>query len=192
MTSAAPAPKLTPAEFIEWEKGQLDKHEFIDGEVYAMAGASPRHNKIVSNLHMVLGNLLRASPCDVLESNQKVNVPTQSAYVYPDVSIVCGEPEFDPIGQALLNPTVLVEVLSKSTEAFDRGDKFRLYRNCPSLRDYLLVSQRSVLVEHYQRHNSSWVLTEAGAGGKVMLADGRCFPVDEIYDDAVWRFPSDE
>jgi Uma2 family endonuclease len=191
MASALPTPKLTPAEFIEWEKTQLDRHEFVGGEVFAMAGASPRHNKLASNLHSVLGRLLRGTPCDALESNQRVCVETESGYVYPDMSIVCGEPNFDEVGQALLNPTVLVEILSKGTEAFDRGDKFRLYRARPSLLDYLLVSQRAALIEHFQRRDSTWVLVEAGAEAKVTLANGTSFSVDEVYEGA-WRFPGDD
>ena len=191
MTNAVPVHKLTLPEFIEWEKSQVDRHEFIDGEIFAMAGGSPRHNKLTSNLHMVLGNMLRGTPCDILESNQRLSVATESGYVYPDLSIVCGPAEFETIGQGLLNPTVLLEVLSKRTEGFDRGDKFRLYRDRPTLSDYLLVSQRTALIEHYQRQESRWLLSEAVSGSKLTLTGGHTFAVDDVYD-GVWRFPTDD
>ena len=182
---------LTLPEFAEWEGTQLDKHAFLDGVGYAMAGGSPRHNKIAARIAGIFERVLQGGPCEALESNQRIVVNSASGYVYADASVVCGDIEIEPTGQALANPTVLVEVLSKRTEAFDRGDKFQMYRARPSLRDYLMVSQQTARIEHYQCRSGLWTLVnDAEIGSSITLADGYCFPVDDVYA-GVWRFPSD-
>ncbi len=130
----------TPAEYLAWERAAPDKHEFLGGEIFAMAGASFAHNKIVGNIVGELRDALRDRPCDVTPSDLRVKIPAVGLYTYPDAVVVCGEPQFeDDKLDTLLNPTVIVEVLSDSTEAYDRGKKFRYYRTIPSLRDYVLV-----------------------------------------------------
>lgn len=183
---------MSAEEFIEWERSQLDKHEFHDGAVYAMDGASPRQNKIASTLNSVFGRILRGGACDALESNQMVK--SRSSYVYPDLSVVCEDPEFERSDQGLilLNPTMIVEVLSRSTEAYDRGDKFRRYRALPSLRDYLLVSQREARIEHLQLIEPGWTLVaDVTQDGSIKLSNGASFAVEEVYEGA-WRFPGDD
>jgi Uma2 family endonuclease len=152
-----------------------------------MAGASPRHNLLVANLTGALRQALRDRPCVVLASDQRVCIEPTGLYTYPDVTVVCGplraHPRFE---DTLLNPTVLIEVLSPSTEAYDRGVKFAHYRRLDSLRDYLLVSQAERLVEHYTRERGeaeSWRLTTWTAGQRLSLPGAGCtLAVDEVYE----------
>lgn len=180
-----PAEKLplTPEAYLAWERQQLDKHEYFGGEVFAMAGASREHNLIVGNVVGELRNLLRKHTCEVYPSDLRVHVPLTGLYTYPDASVVCGRPELtDEAGDTLLNPSVLVEVLSPSSEAYDRGKKFEQYRSIASLRDYLLVSSESAHVEHYARQpDGSWLLRDARAGGRVSLSIGCALEVNELY-----------
>jgi Uma2 family endonuclease len=175
---------MTAAHYLAMERAAATKHELWEGEVFAMAGASLAHNLIVANLARVLGNLLVDRPCLVLPSDMKVHVPSSEGYVYPDLSVVCGEPEL--VGDAhdvIANPRLVVEVLSDSTERFDRGDKFAGYRTLPSLVDYLLVAQTRVRIEHYERHaDGTWLLREQGPGARMRLrsVDGE-IDVDEVY-----------
>lgn len=166
------------------ERAASTKHELWDGEVFAMAGASLVHNLIVGNLARLLGNLLVERPCLVLPSDMKVHVPVADAYVYPDLTVICGEPELvGEAGDVVANPQVVVEVLSDSTERFDRGEKFAGYRALPSVVDYLLVTQGRVRVEHYERQpNGTWTLRELGPGTRLRLGgvEGE-IDVDEIY-----------
>lgn len=174
----------TPAEYLAWERLQLEKHEFHGGEVFAMAGASFEHNQIVANTVGELRAGLRQRPCRVCASDLRVKVPATGLYTYPDASVVCGRPELeDEQLDTLLNPVVLVEVLSSSTEDYDRGTKFTNYRTIPSLRDYVLISTDKVLVEHYtRREDSSWILREIKAGERFKLESVGCeLAVDELY-----------
>ena len=144
MGPADPAlrPGTRPEAYLAAERASEAKHELWSGEVFAMAGASFAHHQIVTNLARELSGRLRDRACDVLPSDMKVFVPTTSSFVYPDLSIVCGEPRFrDGERDVLLNPRLVVEVLSDSTERFDRGDKFAGYRAIESIRQVLLVSQ---------------------------------------------------
>jgi Uma2 family endonuclease len=174
---------LTPEAYLAWERQQLEKHEYFEGEVFAMAGASREHNLIVVNVVGELRNLLRKGTCEVYPSDLRVHVPLTGLYTYPDASVVCGRPELtDEQGDTLLNPSVLIEVLSPSSEGYDRGKKFEQYRSIASLRDYLLVSSESAHVEHYARQpDGSWLLRDARAGGRVSLSVGCTLEVDEVY-----------
>ena len=142
------------------------------------------HNKIVGNLVGELRSALRHRPCDVTPSDQRVAVPVTGLYTYPDVTVVCGAPLFeDDTRDTLLNPTVLIEVLSPSTEAYDRGKKFRNYRSIATFREYVLVAQDMVSVERYTRGDDGvWSLHDSGAGERLVLASIGCeIAVDEIY-----------
>lgn len=166
------------------ERGSPIKHELWSGEVFAMAGASFVHNQIVANLTATLVQMVHDGPCVVLSSDMKVYVPLSEGYVYPDVSLVCDEPTFvDEAGDAVSNPRVIIEVLSESTERFDRGEKFVGYRSLPSVTDYLLVAQDRARVEHYVRgSDDTWVLRQLGSGAAVTLAGiGGSLSVDAIY-----------
>lgn len=160
MSAIAAEVRLTPQQYLELEQSSEVKHEWVNGELFAMAGASVAHNRLCFNLAVSLGSTLSGSPCRGYTSDQRVRIPSTGLYTYPDLTFVCGEAEYDPYSaETLINPTLLVEVLSPSTEAWDRGGKFAHYRRLPSLREFLLVAQDRLCVEHYLRQGDTWVLT---------------------------------
>ncbi|HJU53834.1 MAG TPA: Uma2 family endonuclease [Pyrinomonadaceae bacterium] len=143
---------LTPEEYLALERRAEQKSEYVDGIIYAMSGASLRHNTIVANVIAEPVQQLKGRNCRVLPSDMKVRMPDSRRFFYPDVSVVCGEPQFhDERSDVLLNPILIVEVLSESTAAFDRGDKFQAYQQLESLKEYLLISEDKNVVEHYVR-----------------------------------------
>jgi Uma2 family endonuclease len=177
----------TAEEYLAGERSAPEKHTFFRGEVFAMAGASRQHNLLVGNVVRVLGNALLERPCETYPSDMRIKVPATGLYTYADASVTCGEPQFDDeIFDTLLNPIVIVEVLSDSTERYDRGEKFESYRTIPSFRDYLLVTQNRVLVEHFARQpDGSWLLRVHREHESVELASIGCaIAVDEIYRKA--------
>jgi len=181
---AAPRVRVRVDEYLAMEREAAEKHVLWDGEVYAMAGALPRHNAIVANVLGELRALTRRGPCQAYASDLKVYVPLREGFVYPDASVVC-----DPLTyygdtrDVITNPTVLVEVLSEGTEAFDRGDKALGYRALPSLRDLLFVSQTARVVEHYARQgDGSWLLREYVGAAEVSLPTlGGVLSLAEVY-----------
>ncbi|TMQ16138.1 MAG: Uma2 family endonuclease [Deltaproteobacteria bacterium] len=191
MTRVAARSKLTAAEYLAWEREQLDKHEFYAGEVFALAGGSPRHNFIAANVQRVLMGALE-DRCFTFTSDQRVMFDDEARYVYPDTSVVCGKVMLQHgTKDVLVNPTILVEVLSSGTEQYDRGDKWEGYQRLASLTDYLLVSQREVRVEQFQRaSDGGWLYRAYGRGDRVPLADGTQIDVDAMYEDA-FEQPSD-
>ena len=143
---------ITVEEYLAFEGASLEKHEYLDGRIYAMSGAMPNHNRVSANVLASLHAQFRGRGCEVFGSDMKVRVPATGLYTYPDVTALCGEARFDPGDQGvLLNPSVIVEVLSPSTEAYDRGTKFSHYRKIDSLREYVLIAQDRVRVERYAR-----------------------------------------
>lgn len=174
---------MSAAQYLERERSAADKHELWQGEVFAMAGASLVHNQIVGNLARALGNLLAEGPCLVLASDMKVYIPLRDAFVYPDLSVVCEAPQLLGDHEVITNPSLIAEVLSDSSERFDRGEKFAGYRRLPSLIDYLLISQDRARIEHYERQaEDRWLLRELGPGASVSLRSiGAALPVDEVY-----------
>ena len=154
-------PEIAAEDYLARERASDTKHELVNGVIVAMAGASPRHVLIATNLTVALGNALASRPCVVLGSDQRVLVEATGLYTYPDVTVVCERPRFDPKdATTLVNPLVIVEVLSDSTEAYDRGAKFAHYRSVTSLAEYVLVAQAERRVEHYRRlEGGQWVLT---------------------------------
>lgn len=171
MTSQ-PKTYLTPEEYLAMERQNEYKSEYIDGEVFAMTGASRRHNLITFNIAGALSPQLRGRPCEAYTSEMRVRIP-ERGYMYPDVVIVCGEPQLeDGHLDTLLNPAVLIEVLSKSTERYDRGRRFYLYRLIESLADYVLVAQDEYRVEHYTKQpDGPWTLSEHRSPGDVVDPD---------------------
>jgi Uma2 family endonuclease len=159
--STQPNTYLTPEEYLAMERENEYRSEYIDGEVFSMTGASRRHNIITFNIAGALSPQLRGRPCEAYASEMRVRIPNRG-YMYPDVVIVCGEPLLeDDYFDTLLNPTVLVEVLSKSTERYDRGKKFYLYRTIESLAEYLLIAQDEYKVEHYTKQpDGPWTLSD--------------------------------
>jgi Uma2 family endonuclease len=178
--------KFTPAEYLTLERTSAYRSEYFQGEIFAMAGGTPRHSLIQTNLTGELRQALKGNSCTTYNSNLRILVDQTGLYTYPDASIVCGPLEIAE-GQpdVVLNPTVLFEVLSVSTEAYDRGQKFGNYRQIESLREYVLVSQKEILVERFQRNSdNSWTLTESrGIDSQMALTSvGITIPLMEIYD----------
>ena len=152
---------FTPEEYLARERKALTKSEYRNGQIHAMPGASRKHNLITANTLVEIHIQLHNRVCEVYPSDMRVNVSPTRTYTYPDVVVVCDEPLFeDSHFDTLLNPTVLIEVLSPSTAAYDRGEKFAAYQKLDSLREYVLVSQDRVRVEHYLRQEQTWDLTE--------------------------------
>ena len=182
-----PKPFLSLDDWLEAERAVLEgRSEYLDGEVFAMAGASLEHNTIVSNLNRELSIQFKGRPCRVYANDMKVLIRSANAGMYPDLVAHCGEPELlDDRRDVLLNPGLIVEVLSDSTAAYDRGDKFALYCHIPSLREYLLVSQDRVRVERYWHgQDGRWTLTDyRGLEDQVPLEGLDCvLALAEIYD----------
>jgi Uma2 family endonuclease len=161
MTSQ-PKNLLTPEEYLAIERNAEFKSEYFAGEMFAMAGASRQHNLIVSNLIRMLGNQLLERECNVYPSDMRVKITKTGKYTYPDVAISCSEELFeDEYKDTLLNPVVIIEVLSESTEAYDRGKKFENYQNIDSLHEYVLVAQEPCRIEQYIRQNDkAWTYFE--------------------------------
>lgn len=173
----------TPEEYLAWERKAPERHEFLHGEVFAMAGAKRRHNLLALNLAAELRDALRQRKCEVYPSDMRVKVSATGLYTYPDASVAC-PPRFEDADEdTLLNPVVLIEVLSTSTASYDRGEKFENYRTIPSFKEYVLVSTHKVLVEHFLRQaDNSWLMRERRAGERLELASIGCaIAVDEIY-----------
>lgn len=184
MSVTAVQPHLTPEEYLALERKAITKSEYLNGHIYAMAGASREHNLITVNISSLLNVELREQPCEVYANDMRLKISSTGLYTYPDVAVVCGEPHFEDIHlDTLLNPIVLFEVLSDSTEAYDRGEKFAHYRRLESLQEYILVAQDRVRVEHYLRQGEQWLLTELSNLDEVLhLVSIDCnLSVREIY-----------
>lgn len=152
MGLAQPKTWLSPEDYLAFEREAQTKHEYLDGEIYAMAGGSPQHNQIGFNATVALGSQIKGRNCRGYTADQKVRSDPQNMFSYPDITIVCGEPIFhDQHKDVVLNPTVIIEVLSPTTATFDRTEKFARYRTIQSLRDYLLISQDRPCIEHFVR-----------------------------------------
>ncbi len=186
MTTAA-AQLVTEDEYLEQERQSETKHELVHGVIVAMAGATPRHNVIAMNLGIALGVRLRGRRCLVFPSDQRVHVAATGLFTYPDLTVVCDAPRFHPSDKdTLLNPRVVVEVLSSSTEGYDRGAKFAHYQSIASLEDYVLVTQTEKRVEHFHRlETGQWLLTVSEGDDAVLaLAALGCeIPLSEIYEN---------
>ncbi len=163
MARAKTHPIFTVENYLDFERLSKERHEFLDGTVYAMAGESPRHSTICFNLYTVVGGQIRGKRCRGFSPNMKIATNSQGLFSYPDLAIVCGEPVLhDRKGDVLANPSVIFEVLSPSTEHYDRGEKFLRYVNgIESLTDYVLISQEKPLVERFEKQpDGEWAKTE--------------------------------
>lgn len=160
--SLQPQTRITPEEYLALERKALNKSEYLHGEIFPMPGASRKHNLVCVNITIILGSQLRQSSYETYAGDMRVKVSPTGLYTYPDVIVVCDEPQFeDNQVDTLLNPTLIVEVLSPSTEDYDRGGKFEHYRALPSLQEYLLVAQDRCHVVHYTRQkDGTWLLAE--------------------------------
>lgn len=179
-------PIFTVAEYLDFERFAESRHEFLDGTVYAMAGESPRHSTICFNLYTTTGNQLRGKRCRGFSPNMKVATGEKGLFSYPDLAIVCGEPLYhDDKQDVLTNPRVIFEVLSPSTQNYDRGEKFLRYTNTiETLTDYVLISQDAPFVEHFQKQaDGNWQKFEvSGLESILHLAAVECeIPLSELY-----------
>jgi Uma2 family endonuclease len=187
MVGPAPKPRATFAEYLARERASETKHELINGDIYAMAGGTLRHGLLSLNVGAELRAQLRDRPCRVFNSDVRVRVLETGLATYPDVSVVCGKVALDPEDEnSLANPVVLVEVLSPSTESYDRNAKFAHYRRIPSLREYVLISQDEQHIEHYRRNeDGTWTLRDVRPPGAVELASIGCsLSLAELYRGA--------
>ncbi len=176
---------MSAEQYLEWERVQPGKHELHEGEVYAMAGGSPRHNLLSSAAASELRASTRSLGCHTLSSDQRIAVLPDQRYVYADAVVVCGKLETEPgANDVLTNPSVIVEVLSPSTESHDRGMKWAAYQCVASLTDYLMLAQAQVRVEHYRREPDGWHYQVLGVGDLITLASGAKVDVDAIYAGA--------
>lgn len=185
---ALPAEKssLSYEDYLALEKETDTRHEFLNGEAWAMAGGTSQHSDLKGNIYTFLRNALRGRPCRPKDSDYKIYIPQTGLSTYPDVSVFCGPPLALPDRpNAAINPMLIVEVLSEGTEAWDRGAKFAHYRQIPTLRYYLLVNQMARRLELYTRSSGgAWVLTLHEAGETVPIPElGVSLPVDEVYAD---------
>jgi Uma2 family endonuclease len=184
--SAQPAPQrlFTIEEYLEREETALVKSEYYKGEIFEMSGGTPRHAGISGNIYFALRRYLEGKPCTPFNSDLKVHIPENFFFTYPDVTIVCGKREYFK-DSALKNPIVIIEVLSDSTESYDRGTKFRLYRSIASLQEYVLVSQKEQLVEIFRRNpHGRWELYIFADNTDVECASLECsLTMAEIYAD---------
>ena len=184
--AANPELRYTLEEYLELERTSEERFEFWDGEIFCMSGVSEEHAEIETNLIVSLKSRLRTRGCRVFPANMRIKVPTAPPYRYADLSALCGEAQFEEIGgvDALVNPQLIVEVLSPSTEAYDRGDKFTHYKSIPTLSEYLLVAQHRPHVTHlYKQAYGTWIHAEANdLAATLELTSLDCaLPLNEIY-----------
>jgi Uma2 family endonuclease len=197
--------RYTVEEYLEMERASEVRHEYLDGEIFEMSGESLSHGRICTNLVAALATQLRGKPCDVLSKDTKIQsgwlpLPRRmmkGLFSYPDVVIVCGQPQFhDEYQDILINPNVIIEVLSDATEKFDRGEKFQRYRaHLPTLTDYVLVAQDKPFIDHFSRsEGGAWMLVSPeGLEGSLHIASINCaLPLAEIYDRVEFPIEQDE
>lgn len=178
----------TVEDYLTLERSASYKSEYRDGQIYAMTGASRKHNLVSGNIYRELSLQLKKRPCEAYINDMRVKASEASSYHYPDVAVVCDTPQFeDAQVDTLLNPTLLIEVLSPSTEAYDRGSKFAHYRKIASLREYLLVAQDQPNIERYVRQGDVWILSEVtGIEAFISLDSIDCvLSLREVYDKVV-------
>jgi Uma2 family endonuclease len=187
MGDPASKPRVSYADYLALEQKSVTKHEWLDGVIYDMAGGTPDHAGLALAVGGELRAQLRGKPCRAFSADLKIRVLATGLATYPDVSVVCGQLETDPEdANAATNPKLLVEVLSDSTEGYDRGEKFSHYRRIPSLLEYVLVSQRQPHIEVFRKNEAGkWELAEEGRSGDTvpLTSVGCVLSVDDVYAD---------
>ncbi len=179
--------KFTPEEYFAWEEQQNCRHEYLNGEVYAMSGGSLNHSGIAGNFYFILKAHLRGGGCQVRNSDARVNIVNSDDYTYPDLSVTCDERDRTNT-QYITYPCLLVEVLSPGTEAYDRGNKFRMYRQNFDLQEYILVDSSSIAIELFRKKNGDdWQIINYQAGDSIELKSiNLTFPIEQIYDEIIF------
>jgi|JI10StandDraft_1071094.scaffolds.fasta_scaffold00970_2 Uma2 family endonuclease len=178
---------MTEKEYLAFEDASEQKHEYFQGEVFAMAGAGDQHNEIFSNLFILIGSLLKGKPCRPYGSDKRLKIPQNSLYTYPDISIYCKtNSPFDSSAKVSQDPTVIIEILSESTKDYDRGRKFKLYREIPTLKEYILVDSDLIGVENFRLNTvNHWELEEYKSIDQNLLIASLniAIPLREIYEN---------
>jgi Uma2 family endonuclease len=178
--------KLTPEEYLEWESTALQKHEYYRGELFAMAGASVRHNVIAKNLMIGIGMRLQGKQCQPYGSDLRIHIPENTLFTYPDISIICRDViEEETSDDYTIEPTVIIEILSPSTKGYDRGEKFRLYRDIPTLKAYILIDSESIAIETFCINASGhWELEDYKSLNEVLAIPvvDLAIPLHDIYE----------
>ena len=195
MGQAAVRTGISEQDYLELERASSIRHEYADGEIFAMSGGTFEHSAVAANILRELGNALHGRGCNALNSDMRIKISPTGHYVYPDGSIVCARPRFvDERRDTLVNPRVIIEVLSDSTEAYDRGDKFAQYRSVASIEEYVLASQKEPKIEVFARQlDGSWMLRVYGPGERVALRSLECaIEVDRVYVDVFESAAKDE
>jgi Uma2 family endonuclease len=184
-------PRLTPTEYLEWEEQQEFRHEYVDGEVYAMTGGTLNHSEIAGNFTSILKNHLQGSGCHVLNSDAKVQILESNSYLYPDVSVTCDDRDRRAT-KFISYPCLIVDVLEPTTEAYDRGDEFALYRRSTTLQDYAVVSTNAMRVDLDRRNERGrWEILSFDAGDVIELPSvNLSVPVAQIYEDIIFSVDS--
>lgn len=183
--TAVPVPKMSLEEYFEFDRNSEGNYEYFDGEVFEMSGVSPNHARIERNLTVKTSAKAAEKGCEVFPANLRIKVPALPTYRYPDLSIACGEAKFEKMGglDCLVNPILLIEILSGSIESYDRGEKFRQYKSIESFREYILISSESKNVTHFLKHNERfWMQSDYEAGESLRIETlDYDLSVDEIY-----------
>lgn len=180
-------PKLSPSEFLEWERKEEFKHEYVNGEVLAMVGASFNHNRITINIIIKVGSFLENKSCDIFGSDLRISVKWKDSYFYPDVTIICDEPEFDDekIKDTIKNPVVIFEILSASTEDYDMGRKQMYYMQIPSLKQYILIDSQKVQIRIITKKDEvgTWKFEEFNSIDDTIIIESINFQltIPEVY-----------
>jgi len=185
-------PYISEEEYLDFERNSEIRHEYSDGEIFAMSGASRNHNLIVANVVGELRAQLKKKPCRVYPSDMRLKIDSTRLYTYPDAMIVCGQDKFDDEHKdMLLNPDVIIEVLSDSTENYDRVKKFGHYRKIGSLKEYVLISQNAAKIEKFVRTPQGWLFSETDETASEMILESvSCsLNIDEVYDK-VFELPA--
>lgn len=184
--NAPPQKKYSPEEYLDLERAAEYKSEYYQGEIFAMAGASRNHNRVTENLSINIGLFLRGKSCRSFSRDMRTHIPENGLYTYPDFLVVCGKEEFlDEQKDTLLNPKVIIEVLSKGTGSYDRGDKFELYRSISTLVEYILIDSRRIKAEVWRREGGFWLLafeTRDREASIELTSIGLTLSLRDIYD----------
>lgn len=178
---------VSPQDYLDMERAGQEKHEYFKGEIFAMSGASREHNIISKNLNTVVLPYLAGKDCNMFGSDVRIHIPENTLFTYPDLSIICGDwITTDNEKDTVTNPSVIIEILSRTTRDYDRGTKFNLYRSIKTLKEYLLIDSLSVSVELFTRHdNDKWILTECKdrSGSFHISTIGLTLQLKDIYED---------
>jgi Uma2 family endonuclease len=184
--------RTTVAEYLLAERQTAERHEYRNGDIVLMAGGTGNHSLIMANVIIAIGGRLKGSPCRVYESNLRIGIAARQLYTYPDITVICGPRQTDPVdehGETFCNPKLIVEVISPATEAYDRGAKFTCYRELESFQEYVLVAQDAARVETFFRQaDGTWLFTPATGLTAVapLRSLGLTLPLAEVYDGVVW------